>query len=54
MSRKGKVTLSSLGLLLRISIAVIFLLGVLPIPVMAIDNGTVTGQVTDNSTGNPI
>ncbi len=53
MSRKGKVALSSLGLFLRISIAAIFLLGALPIPVMAVDNGNFAGQVTDNAS-NPV
>jgi hypothetical protein len=38
----------------RILIAAVFLFGILPVPVLAVDNGTFAGQVTDNSTTNPI
>ena len=49
-----KLRKSVFGLFLRILIATIFLLGLLPIPAMAQANGSIAGAVTDNSTGNPI
>ena len=53
MSIKRKSALSLIARQLHILIIAIFLIGLLPLPAMAAD-GTVTGQVTDNATGNPI
>ncbi len=52
ISRKLSVPVFSS--LLHILVIAIFLIGLLPIPVLAAESGTVTGQVTDNATGNPI
>lgn len=49
-----KLRRSVFGLFLRILIATIFLLGLLPVPAMAQTNGTIAGTVTDNTTGSPI
>ena len=54
MTRSSKLSHSSLGLLFRISIVIIFLFGLLPVPALAQGNGTIAGRVTDNTTGNPI
>ncbi len=53
MSKKGKSALALFARQFHVLIIAIFLIGLLPLPAMAAD-GTVTGQVTDNTTGNPI
>ena len=54
MSKSGKKTLSLFSFFLRFLIVSIFLIGILPVPAFAQSNGTIAGQVSDNSTGNPI
>ena len=54
MFKSGKFSLSSFNQLFRLLIAAIFLIGILPVPALASTNGTIAGQVTDNTTGNPI
>jgi len=54
MFKKGKLSLSSFSLIFRLSIVAIFLIGILPVPALAQTDGTIAGQVTDNTTGNPI
>ena len=53
MSVKRKSALSLIARQFHILIIAIFLIGLLPLPALAAD-GTVTGQVTDNATGDPI
>ena len=50
----GKYSLSSFNILLRLLIAAVFLIGLLPVPALAAENGTIAGMVTNSSTGNPI
>jgi uncharacterized membrane protein len=54
MFKSGKFYLSSFNLIFRFLIAVIFLIGLMPAPVLAQENGTIAGQVTDNTTSVPI
>ena len=49
MSRGGNLFLSSFGQFLRVLVTAIFLLGLLPVPALAAGNGTIAGQVIDNS-----
>lgn len=53
MYRSGKVFLPSLGHFFRALVVAIFLIGMLPVPALAADNGLLAGQVTDN-TSTPI
>jgi len=54
MFKSRKASLSSFNRTLCLLITAIFLIGLLPVPALAQANGTIAGQVTDNSTGNPI
>ena len=54
MSKSGKFSLSPFSRVFHFLIVAIFLLGILPVPALAQANGTIAGQVTDNSTGNPV
>ena len=49
MYKSGKVFLSSFNHFLRAFVVAIFLIGMLPIPALAADNGMLAGQVTDNT-----
>ena len=49
-----KLFLPSSANLLRLLIVAIFLFGLMPVPALATENGTIAGQVTDSSTSNAI
>jgi hypothetical protein len=49
MYRSGKVFFPSLGHFFRALVVAIFLIGMLPVPALAADNGILAGQVTDNT-----
>jgi len=54
MSKSGKLSSSSFNRVFHLLIAAIFLIALLPVPALAQTDGTIAGQVTDNTTGNPI
>jgi hypothetical protein len=54
MSKVLKFNLSPSGILLRLLIAAVFLFGFMPAPALAVENGTISGQVTDSTSSNPI
>ncbi|HJX13165.1 MAG TPA: carboxypeptidase regulatory-like domain-containing protein, partial [Dehalococcoidales bacterium] len=53
MRRSGKFSVSSLSFIFRIMVTAVFLFGLLPLPALAQNDGTLAGQVTDNAT-NPV
>ncbi len=54
MFKSRKSSLSPFNQILCLLITAIFLIGLLPVPALAQTNGTIAGQVTDNSTSNTI
>ncbi|MBI2848375.1 MAG: carboxypeptidase regulatory-like domain-containing protein, partial [Chloroflexi bacterium] len=54
MASSGKPISSWLDQLFRILIVSMILIGLAPLPVMAVTNGAIAGQVSDNSTGLPV
>src|SRR4030067_243960 len=53
MRRSGKFSVSSLSFFFGIMVTAVFLSGLLPLPALAQNDGTLAGQVTDNAT-NPV
>lgn len=37
-----------------ILVVAIFFIGMLPLPTLAVTNGTISGYISDNSTGDPV
>jgi len=54
MSKSGKLSSSSFNRVFHLLIAAIFLIALLPVPALAQTDGTIAGQVTDDTTSNPI
>ena len=54
MTKPRKLFRPSFYRIFCLLVTTVFLFGLLPVPVLAQADGTIAGQVTDNTTGNPI